>query len=136
MPYATAADIETRLGADAYLVLADRAGVGAANVDEVDAALVEASSVADSYLARWLPLPSVPKAVARAVIDIAVHELAGDRETENQRQRYEDAIAWLRDIAAGKASLGLPTEAPAAVGDVIVEAPPREMSRRSLRGVI
>lgn len=105
MAYATADDIETRLGSDDYLALTDRSGAGAADDDAVEDALEDASSLADSYIAASLPLDPVPGSLRRAVIDIAIYYLAGSRETTTQRKRYEDALAWLRDVASGDATL-------------------------------
>lgn len=136
MVYATAAQLETHLGESAYLVIADRDGDGLADADAVASSLEQASSVADSYLARYLPIPEAPKALVRAVLDIAVHELAGDRETDIQRKRYEDAIAWLRDVSKGAATIGLPIDAPTGAGPVLTAAPTRELTRESLRGVL
>lgn len=109
MSYATAAQLEEHLGSDRYLNLADRDRDGAADAAAVDAILSRASSVADSYIARWLPIPTpYPEVLADAVIQIATYYLAGNAATDNERALYEDALRWLRDVAANKALLGTP----------------------------
>jgi phage gp36-like protein len=78
------------------------------------AALEEASGTVDSYCrARYItPLQPCDMVTART-IDIAVYLLfsrrrGGLQPTELIRQRYEDAIAFLKDVAACRASLDQP----------------------------
>jgi phage gp36-like protein len=78
------------------------------------AVLEEASGTVDSYCrARYItPLQPSDMVTART-LDIAVYLLfsrrrGGLQPTELVRQRYEDAIAFLKDVAAAKASLDQP----------------------------
>lgn len=109
MPYASQADIETLYGPDALLVAADRDGDGEPDADRIAAALADASAEIDSYVGvrHALPLPSTPDALRRVAVDIALYRLAanGAALTEEHRTRYEDAVAWLKRIADGKAAL-------------------------------
>jgi len=72
-------------------------------------ALERASSEADTYLAAryQLPLSSVPKALAAVVCDMARYRLTGGETTETTpiATRYRAAVAWLKDVAAGRAVL-------------------------------
>jgi phage gp36-like protein len=84
------------------------------NAVVVMAALEEASGTVDSYCrARYVtPLQPCDMVTART-IDIAVYILfsrrrGGLQPTELVRQRYEDAIAFLKDVASCKASLDQP----------------------------
>lgn len=104
--HATVEQLENHLGEDRYLALVDRDNDGAADTDAVEAALADASSLCDSYVSRWLPLSEPPKALVTAVLDLAVYQLAGNRSTEDERRRYEDALRWLRDVSVGRATLG------------------------------
>ena len=78
--------------------------------------VARASSRAVSYLAARYPvfgkasLPegvSVPPALVHAVCDIARYFLTGTavQETDPIVERYKDALAWLKEIAAGEAVL-------------------------------
>jgi phage gp36-like protein len=76
-----------------------------------NAALEAASSLADSYLAAryTLPIISWGSALTRAVAVIAAYDLMSRRGydpnrpgDENLRLRYEDALRWLQDVAAGR----------------------------------
>lgn len=137
--YATASDMEDLLGERTYLEAADRDGDGIADSDAVAAALTKASSMADSYLARWLPIDSAddaPEVLKDAVIRIAHYQLTGQTGNEETRLRYEDAIRWLRDVAAGKASLGIAPADTAWVGSPDFTTVDRAFSRSSLKGVL
>jgi len=77
------------------------------------AALEEASGKVDSYCrARYVTPLQVGDDVRALTLDIAVYLLFSRRRnakmTETIRQRYEDAIAFLKDIASAKASLDQP----------------------------
>ncbi len=109
VPYATQSDIETLYGPDALLVAADRDGDGLPDAERIAAALADAAAEIDSHVGvrHALPLPAVPAALRRIAADIALYRLAsnGAALTEELRTRYQDAIAWLRRVADGKAAL-------------------------------
>lgn len=134
--YATEAELSLYAGADELVRLSDRDGSGTADAGVIDAALVDASSTIDSYIARWLPLSEVPAVLRRHCMAIAVYSLANNSETEDQRKRFEDAMQWLRDVSKGVASLGIPpaAEGGAASGVVQFSYADRAMTRTSLRG--
>lgn len=136
--YATATELSDYLGEDEYVRVADRDGSGIADADAVTQALSDASSEADSYIARWLPLSDVPSVLRRHVCAIATYSLAGNTQTDDQRRRYEDAIRWLTAVAAGKASLGIPPAetATSSAGAVAYSTQTRVMTRTTLRGVV
>jgi phage gp36-like protein len=108
--YATQADF-------ASLGLPSKATAGVATTD-IDAALEAASRVVDSYIgSRYdLPLVTFDKSVTLAVCKIAAYELlsrrgfaAGAADAEGVTRRYEQAIAWCRDVARGLALPGTTT---------------------------
>lgn len=136
MPYASAQDISDRYGADKLLLLADRNADDAADTEVVDQALRDASAEIDTYLAAKysMPLPSVPDALVRLCVDIAVYRLgvSADLATEEMRQRYEDAVALLGRISKGTASLGLPKPPSSSNGAVLVAGPKRRFGRDNL----
>jgi len=102
--YATQADF-------ASLGLPAKATAGIPSGD-IDAALEAASRVVDSYIgSRYdLPLVTFDKSVTMAVCKIAAYELlsrrgfaAGSADSENVQKRYDQAVAWCRDVARGLA---------------------------------
>lgn len=108
--------------------------VGAAAV--VDQALAAASSLADSYLrSRYrLPLVSWGDDLRERVCHLAAYQLLSVRgfnpelgADQNIRLRYEDAITWLKAIAAGLVHPDVQDSAPTPLGvaPAIVSAPPR-----------
>lgn len=112
------------------------------NATKVNQAIQWAEGVADSYLAATyqLPLASTPKALASRVADIARYGLDSVNPRPDVRLRYEDAIKWLQEIAAGKASLGsgfalLVTPPPSAIkGQVGIISPATLLIGEGLSG--
>lgn len=132
MAYATKKDIEDRYGRDLLARIADKNGNGMVDTKAVEKALADAADEIDAHLsARYeLPLPEVPGLLVRLCVDMAVYFLAGDLRTDEQEARYANAVALLRRIAEGKASLGLAAkDAPAQAQDMAVDAPDRIFSK-------
>lgn len=112
MAYATQEDIKDRYGEDLLYRIADRDNDSIIDTKAVTRALSDAGNDIDSYVGvvAELPLKTVPPVLTRVCVDIAVYYLAGDRVTEEQSKRHDDAIAMLKRISEGKAKLDLPTE--------------------------
>lgn len=140
MAYATQADMVGRYGEDAVLLVADRNGDGVIDTDVVERALTDATGEANSYLrAKYrLPLASVPEDLRRVTCDIAHYRLSDDAThlTDEKRQRYEDAMSWLKDLARGVARLDLPSPPTSASGGVVLVGPERRFTREKLGGVL
>src|SRR5436305_15090925 len=108
MAYATVQDLIDRFGEAEVKALAPatQPGLGLDSA-RLDRALVDASNEADGYLAvRYaVPLADVPPLLITQVCAMARQAL--DRTT---RQQVTDAgnraRAWVKDVAAGKATLG------------------------------
>jgi phage gp36-like protein len=146
MPYALIADITDLYGTNA-LYVADRDHDGLVDTVAVDRALASASAEIDSYLVTryGLPLHETPAILRQHCVDISVYRLAlsADVLSEEHRRRYEDAIAHLKLIAAGKAGLAFTTPPPvdpnpdpsAVTGarPIVVAGPPRIFSRDEMR---
>ncbi len=119
--YLTVAEFVELFGEHEVLAIAGIGGpnsAGGRRVDEprVEAAIDRAASLADGYcLGRYpaladLPAAEVPAALKGAVADIArwyLRDKAGDRAAMDDvvRKRYEDALAWLEAVAAGRIDL-------------------------------
>ena len=114
MSYATEADMVTALGEDELIQLTDRADppVGAIDAAVLTRALEAADGEIDSYLASryTLPLASVPVILRDCAVDIARYRLHDRGVPDRVKDEYKNRIAWLRDVAAGKASVGLAPE--------------------------
>ena len=128
MTYATVNDMLAQLGEAEVLSLSDRANAGVVDVVLVLDALTRASSEMDSYLAtrHRVPLTIAPPMLKTRCVEIAYYLLCRGARVMNDDVRglYEDAVRWLRDVANGKASLGLPpADAQAVQDDVVLFVP-------------
>lgn len=117
MAYATQADlVPRRLTSQELVELTNDAG--GATVDETTVAniLAEASGTVDSYcrLRYTVPLQNSEQ-VKALTLDIALYHLFLRRRRipEEIRLAYDNAIAFLKDVAAGRAGLDQPTGAAA-----------------------
>ena len=112
MAYATVNDMVAQLDEAEVLSLSDRTSSGVVDDALVADALARASSEIDSYLAtrHQVPLTVVPSMLKTRCVEIAYYLLCRGARVMNDdvRELYNDAVRWLRDVAAGKASLGLP----------------------------
>ncbi|WP_292963650.1 gp436 family protein [Novosphingobium sp. UBA1939] len=142
MPYISISDLVTAYSEQALIDLTDHDDppTGAV-VDAVALGAIErACAEVDSYLGQRYTVPlagDVPVAVADAALTIAWYRLHPDAADDKAlRLRYEDAVRWLRDVAAGRAALpGVSSNAAApAVGLAQVAAgPARVFGRRGGR---
>lgn len=110
MAYATLQDMIDRFGETELAQLSDRSGSAVA-VDQlvIDAKLADADAEIDGYLGQryTLPLATVPQVLKRIATDVARYHLYDDRATEQVTNRYKDAIAFLKDVARGLATIGV-----------------------------
>lgn len=141
--YATKQDLEDRDGSMLYNFALDRS-TDTLNDVWIDEALATADDEINGYLSRRfvLPLPIVPDLLKRNAIVIAFYWLA-DRDNQAAdllRERYDRAIAKIKEIAAGKIDLGLPTPDMPPEGSVgkveLVQENERLFTRNSLKGVL
>lgn len=97
----------------------------------VEACLVQASGVADSYLRKRYALPLVApydSALVRCVIDITVYLVMRRRGIQPEsatdvaiRMGYTDALAWLGLVAVGEVEIATaPTGVGPTLGDPLV----------------
>ncbi|MFC1601795.1 gp436 family protein [Candidatus Sumerlaeota bacterium] len=108
--YSSQGDIENRIGDERLIQLADLDGDGSADSDVLTAALERADGLIDAYLGRRyvVPVSPVPDIVRELAVDLAVYALHQTRRetlSERDRRAYEDALAFLRDAAAGRVEL-------------------------------
>lgn len=141
MSYATLTTLVDQFGAEEVTRSADRDLDGVADTDVVDRALADTDGIIDSRLAvvYELPLAEVPAVLVAYAGDIALYRMSYDTGTltVEKRQRYEDAIAWLKEIASGKGKLGgQPEPDTKTAAGIRMTAESREFTRTSLRGVL
>lgn len=138
--YATRDDMFERYGRDELQLAAARDGGSRIDRTTLDTALSDASAEIDACIsARYaLPLPSVPPFFVRLCCLIAYYRISDDAGTvtEEKRQRYEDAIEYLKRAVEGTAGLGLDNAPPESGGGATVVAEERIFTRTTQRGIL
>ncbi len=104
-------------------------------------AITAAGGEIDSYLGKryQVPLAPVPDQVKALAVDLTLYRLYSRRSLapEVRRQRYEDAIRFLKDVAQGRAVITGATglEEPSVQQEVTeVSSAERVFSREKMRG--
>ncbi len=108
MSYITQSDIEKRLSLTKLIQLTDFEGGGAVDNDRVSDCISAAEGILDSYCGGRYTLPlTVTAQIKDAALSICIYKLHSLRQLapEKVRMEYEDAIAYLKDVAAGRATL-------------------------------
>lgn len=120
--YATEPDLIARFGAEIEQLKRMLPSVTA-----VDDAIQDATEEINGHIGgRYsLPLPNVPSNLKRMACDIARYRLYFQQPTEEIRQRYEDAIAFLKRVADNKAHLQIQAES---TNQVIDDEPSKKPS--------
>jgi len=138
----TAAMLRTAAaGGDMSGFTAPEQAAAAAALALINEALADADSEIDGYVAtRYsVPLTPAPSIVKRLACDLVRYHLYDDQATETIQKRRDAAVAVLRDIAAGKVSLGTTATgdtAPAAQGGMVeMTSPDRVFARRPNGGL-
>src|SRR5579884_193909 len=117
MAYATQSDlVPLRMSQKDLIELTDDGNSGQVNTQIVAAALEEASGRVDSYCrGRYVTPLQQSDTVKSLTLDIAVYLLFSRRRetriSDTVQQRFEQAMAFLKDIATAKASLDQPANA-------------------------
>lgn len=141
MPYASYSSLVKQHGEAEVINSADRDEDGVADADVVDQALADADGIINSRIAvaYKLPLQVVPPVLVAYAGDIALYKMSGATSTytEEKRQRYDDAIRWLDQIAKGLAVLdGVPEPETKATGGIRMTAAAREYGVGKTRGIL
>lgn len=114
MAYLTTAGYEERF---TQRELQQLLGTGGGTL-KLEAAIADASETVDSYLAAIpgrafaLPLTVPPAKIVGVTADIARYELWAQKASEEVQRRYEQSIAYLKDLVAGRAKLIVDDETP------------------------
>jgi len=111
--YATSQNCIDRFGSDVVITATDRTNTGTLGVALLAKALADADSTINSYVSGLpgFPFTPVPDAFEKLACDIALYyaALPASAATEEMRQRYEDAIDYLKLV--GKQQIRLPYSA-------------------------
>ena|ERR1039457_1134544 len=143
MPYATQDDlVPLRLTQKDLIELTDDDDSGVVNAAIVIAALEEASGRVESYCRQRYVTPLQQSDDVKALtLDITVYLLFSRRREsrigDTVQQRFDQAIAFLKDISNGKASLDQPLSAvqpQSGSGEVVVTRKPERFSDSNLDG--
>lgn len=142
MSYALKQDLIDRFGEKELRELTDRVNRPPTTIDDtvVGRALADATALIDGYIAKAyaLPLATVPEILVKVAADIAryyLHGKAADKDSP-VTTAYNQAVAWLKDVAKGLVELddGGDIPAPAGGGAIKTSAPNRVFTRDSLKG--
>ena len=120
----------------------DEEGAGEVNTAVVTGKLVEASGMVDAYCRQRYVTPlQASEMVKSLTLDIAIYKLFTRRRTtkpnETVAQVYEQAVKFLKDVAAGAASLDQPataTQPQQGSGGATVSRKPQAFDNRNLGG--
>lgn len=115
MPYATQDDLLQRMTLKELTQLTDDDNTGQPDAAIVAGALEEASGRVDAYCrSRYVTPLQQSDTVTTVTRDVAVYMIFSrrpQRMSDTVRQRYEDAMALLKDVSTGKAVLDQPVSA-------------------------
>jgi phage gp36-like protein len=138
MAYSTQEDVAKQVPPAELAELTTEAG-SEPDAEVVAEAIAQADAEIDSYLAKryTLPLAAVPARVKALSVDLAAYHLYSRRSAmpEVRRDKYKDAILFLKDVAAGRAEIiGLDgAEEPGAAQEVVeIASAARVFSRDKL----
>lgn len=111
MGYCTQADIEKQLPPAQVIQLADDDGDGVADSGVVSDCITRADDEINAYAATryTVPFTTVPALIRTISVDLAIwnlHKRRGLTERDAIKQGYERAIQMLKDLAAGRLSIG------------------------------
>jgi phage gp36-like protein len=129
-------------GVNEVTVCSDWDNSNGLNVNNVNKCLTAATDEMDRYIAvRYqLPLTVVPDDLIRICCDIAMYRLCPfvTTLTDQKKDRYKEAVGFLRDLSTGKATLGAAQnlQTAAAVTTIEVTCLDRALTRGHLRRLL
>jgi phage gp36-like protein len=140
MAYSALEQIQQRVNETTLIRLTTDSG-DAVDLVTVEGAIADADAEIDGYVGRRhaVPLDPVPPMLVKLSADIAVRNLYGLRPgsvPEEVKDRYKDAVRFLKDVSSGVVSLGVddPEGTPSATHKTDIESSDRVFSRTKLEG--
>lgn len=118
--YCNKQDMLDRFGAEELVQLTDEHHTGDIDDVIVQRAIDDAAAEIDGYLATryQLPLASVPPGLVRIACDMARYYLYSAHAPDSIKDRYDDAVRFLRAVAGGTITLVRDTGATAETAGV------------------
>lgn len=107
MMYASAQDMRDRYNNLDELLI--QPGTDDLNEKKLTQALNDAGALADSYLSAkyTLPLAVVPQVLVQHCCAIAFYYLCDQQASDQARDRYREALTWLREVKSGSIPIGV-----------------------------
>ena len=107
--YCTEQDLIDRFSETEIIQLSDNNNTGAIDSTVVAMAISDADGEIDGYLASRFALPvnPVPKVLLRIACDLTRYYLYDDSATDHVQKRYDDAVKFLKGVAAGSIAIGI-----------------------------
>lgn len=106
--YATISDLIERFGSDEILTLAPNEQNNDINANRLNVVIADTEAEINSYLAVRYRVPIAGAEQLKAVTcDIARYRLYDNQASDEVTNRYNQRISWLKDVSAGRATLGI-----------------------------
>lgn len=142
MAYADLDDLKEQISEAKLIQLTDDDDAGVVDTGATTRAVADADALIDGYCGarHSVPFSTVPDIVRKFSVDIAIYYLYGRRSgaPEDVRQRFDDAVAFLKGVARGQYSLGTddPEGSPpdSTAPEMSDDNPDRIFSRSNLEG--
>jgi phage gp36-like protein len=106
MSYCTSQNLVDAYGENELIQITDRSAQNSMDYAVLDAAIARAEARINRYLTAYLPLATTPADFVQIACDITRYFLYNDQPTPFVQKNYDDAIAYLEKVAAGKIPLG------------------------------
>lgn len=141
--YATLADILEQIAEDVLINLTDDAQLGTVDETVVDRAIANAAALVNAHCGcRYtVPFIPVPDLIRMYSVDLAAYNLYSRRThidmPEVIADRQKQALAYLRLVQKGEASVGIPVSVTAGTESqsALVGGNERIFSRKTMRGL-
>lgn len=136
--YLSIGEFVARAGLDLAIQLTDEAATGAIDAERLEAALLDAQGLIDSYLGQRYAVPlaaPVPPPIPTLTYDLAFARLWRGELPDGAARAHAQALQALRDLAAGRAVLSLDAPpSPLASATVMFRGHDRLFSRDTMAG--
>jgi len=140
MAYCTETDIKRQIDWDTLVQLTDDTDSGLIDSDILDRAIADADAEIDAYCgSRYsVPFTTVPDVIRKRSVDITIYNLYARRRgaPDDRKERYTNAMQFLKDVARNIVSLGEddPDGVPSGANAPEISSSDRIFSREKLKG--
>lgn len=140
MAYCSQSNLLDQISEDDLIQLTDDDDTGAVDTDVVDQAIADADAEINSYcgVRHSVPFSTVPPMVLKLSVDITIYNLYSRRRgaPDERKERYDNAIRYLKDVAKGLVTLGEddPESTPSESSSPDISSNTRIFSRDTMEG--